>query len=111
MRRDPADPIISRIDKDRRSGAEKARDAKVTLRGYLSTRAAIKAVAETDRVRHCEGALDAIRAALTEQTDAALASSIIASKAVQPIIAKGARARAEQAFSKLANPANDSEAA
>ena len=38
---------------------------------------------------------------MTEHSDAALASSIIASKAVQPIIAKGARARAEQAFAQI----------
>lgn len=110
-RRDFSEAVIAQVDKDRRTKAQKARDAKVSLSAYLSTRAAIKAVSETDRVRHCEGALDAIRAALTEHSDAALASSIIASKAVQPIVAKGARARADQAFARLSTPNPDSEAA
>lgn len=106
-RRDFSDTVIARIDKDRRSGAAKARDAAVTAHAYDVTQVQILAVAANDRVRHIEGILDACRDRLTAELDAAGASSIIAAKAQQAIIhGATARARAEQAFSTL-KPSND----
>lgn len=105
-RRDFSERVISEIDKDRRSGAEKARDARVIADARLATFAAVLRMPADDRVRHCEGMLDGIREALTAHEDAALACSIIAAKAYQPIIAMGAKARAEQAFARL-TVAND----
>lgn len=105
-RRDFSESVISRVDKDRRSGAQKARDALVTADAYRMTVAAILRLPADDRARHCEGALDAIRDQLTAIHDHAFASSTIAAKAYQPIIAMGAKARAEQAFDKLTG-AND----
>lgn len=106
MRRDFSDRIIAQVDKDRRSGVRKAHDARVIADGRLATVAAILRLPAEDRVRHCEGMLDGIREVLTSHADAALASSIIAAKAVQPILAVTARARAEHAFARL-SPAND----
>lgn len=108
-RRDFSERVISEIDKDRRSGATKARDAQVIADARLSTLAAILRLPADDRVRHCEGMLDGIREGLTIALDHAGASSIIAAKAYQPIIALGVKARAEQAFAKLTDAANSSE--
>lgn len=103
-RRDPSIAIIARIDKDRRNGAAKARDAAVTANAYDATQVQILAVAQPDRVRHIEGILEACRDRLTAELDAAGASSIIAAKAQQAIIGGGnARARAEQLFARAAN--------
>lgn len=106
-RRDFSDKVISEIDKDRRSGAQKARDRMVTQDAYLATTGSILRIPANDRARHCEGALDAIRDQLTALSDAAFASSTIAAKAYQPIYSIGAKARAEQAFDKLTTAAND----
>ncbi len=100
-RRDFSERVIAEIDKDRRSGAAKARDAQVVAEARMATFAAVLRMPSDDRVRHCEGMLDGIREALTVSLDHAGASSIIAAKAYQPIIAMGAKARAEQAFSRL----------
>lgn len=100
-RRDFSESVIAQIDKDRRTGAAKARDAQVIAEARLGTFAAILRMPPSDRVRHCEGMLDGIREALTAELDHAGASSIIAAKAYQPIIAMGAKARAEQAFARL----------
>lgn len=99
-RRDFSETVISRIDKDRRSGAQKARDAQVITDARMSTMVSIMKIPANDTVRHCEGVLDAVRDALTAALDHAGASSIIAAKAQQAIISgPNARARAEQLFS------------
>ena len=99
MRRDFSDAVISKIDKDRRSGAAKARDARVTSDARMATAVSILKIPAVDKVRHCKGVLEAVREALTATLDHAGASSIIAAEAQQAIIAgPNARARAEQLF-------------
>lgn len=107
QRRDFSDRILTQIDKDRRTAAQKARDAKVSSDARMATVAAIYRQPHADRIRYCEGVLDGLRDVLTAHADAALASSIIAAKATQPIIAMGAKGRAEQAFASLIKAAND----
>lgn len=99
LRQDFSDRVIARVDKDRRSAADKARDARVTSDARMATMVSIATIPEAQVVRHCEGVLDAVREALTARLDPAGASSIIAAKAQQAIICgTTARARAEQLF-------------
>ena len=107
LRRDFSDHVATKIDKDRRTAAQKARDAKVTSDAKTDTMNAVLQMPPEDRVRYSEGVLDGLRAALTVHEDAALACSIIASKAHQPIAELGSKGRAEQAFAKLTRADND----
>lgn len=111
-RRDFSDAVISKIDKDRRTGAAKARDARITSDARMATAVSLAKIAEPDKVRHCKGVLEAVREALTATLDHAGASSIIAAEAQQAIIAgPNARARAEQLFTAANDaPTNASEA-
>ncbi len=103
-RRDFSDAVISKIDKDRRSGATKARDARVTSDARMVTSVLLLKIPEPDKVRHCKGVLEAVREALTAALDHAGASSIIAAEAQQAILSgPNARARAEQLFTNAAN--------
>lgn len=100
MRRDPSEPIIARIDRDRRSGAAKARDAAISVSAYQVVRDYLNALPANDIDRAADGILDATRDALTAHLDAAGASSAIAAKAYQPITAPTAKERAGAVFSR-----------
>jgi hypothetical protein len=94
MRRDPADPIISRIDKSRRSAGQKAHDEMVRLSAYKVTTRLLATVSSADRHYYRDGMLDAIRDNGTADVGPVSASTQLSKRAEQPIIAPDAVARA-----------------
>ena len=112
LRSDFSDRILTRIDKDRRTAAQKARDAKVTADAKTGAAKAIAGVGEADIVLHCEGVLEAVKEALCAHLDPEGAASTFGRFAQVAIYTGPIRkAAAEQAFSALTRAANDRGAA
>jgi hypothetical protein len=98
-RRDFSERVICRIDRDRRSDADKAQEARVTAEGRLATVAMILRLPDHQRLPFMDGILHGVRDQMTVCLDSAGASSRMAAAAQQAIIAgPNARARAEQVF-------------
>jgi hypothetical protein len=100
-RRTFADSVISKVDKDRRSGAQKAHDENVRLSAYQVATRLLAQVGQPDRHRYRDGMLDAIRDNATADVGCVSASSQIAAKAEQPMTAPSAVERAVREFDKL----------
>lgn len=108
QRRDFSDRVLTQIDKDRRTAAQKARDAKVTSDAKTDTTRAIAGIGETDIVLHCEGVLEAVKEALCAHLDKEGAASTFGRFAQVSIYTGPIRkAAAEQAFAKLTRADND----
>jgi hypothetical protein len=108
IRKDFSDRVVTQIDKDRRTAAQKARDAKVTSDAKTSAMRAIAGVGEADVVLHCEGVLEAVKDALCAHLDKEGAASTFGRFAHVSIYTGPIRkAAAEQAFAKRTKAAND----
>jgi predicted deacylase len=107
-RSDFTDRVITQIDKDRRTAAQKARDAKVTADAYTAAQRRLLGVPDELLDLHADGELDAIRDVLTARRGAVPASSKLAAKAEQAIIlGPNRRAIADQQLAKLTRADND----
>jgi hypothetical protein len=108
LRRDFSDHVVTKIDKDRRTAAQKARDAKVTSDAKTAAMRAIAGIGEADIVLHCEGVLEAVKDALCAHLDKEGAASTFGRFAQVAIYTGPIRkAAAEQAFAKLTRADND----
>ncbi len=108
QRRDFSDRVLTQIDKDRRTAAQKARDASVVSDAKLATAKAIAIIGQADIVLHCEGVLAAVKDALCAHLDAEGAASTFGRFAhVSIYTGPIRRAAAEQAFANLTKAAND----
>jgi len=108
QRRDFSDRVLTQIDKDRRTAAQKARDAKVRADARMATAVAIAGISDAHIVLHCEGVLSAVKDALCARLDAEGAASTFGRFAhVSIYTGPIRRAAAEQAFASLTKAAND----
>ncbi|KQS55923.1 hypothetical protein ASG17_07685 [Brevundimonas sp. Leaf363] len=106
-RRDFSDHVAARIDRDRQTAAQRARDEAVRRAAFERMRDHLLGAPDACLQLECEGALDAIKDVFTARRDGPGASSMIAARAYQPLISgPNARARAEQLFDR-ASAAND----
>ncbi len=96
------DVVDDKIDRDRTRARSKERAGYIEAAAYHAAQARLCRVEKADLEPHAKGELRALRDILTAHTDAAGASSLIASMAEQAII-RGPVARAEAArlFSRL----------
>jgi hypothetical protein len=108
-KRDFSERVISQIDKDRRTTAQKSRDKQTRDDAYCAARSLLLSATDQGFELVGNGILDAVRDVWTARKDAAGASSAIASRAQQAILIGGTRrSAADQAFAKLYKaPAND----
>lgn len=115
-KRDFSERVISQIDKDRRTVAQKARDKQTRDAAYNAARSLLLSATDQGFELVGNGILDAVRDIWTARKDAASASSALASRAQQAILIGGTRkaaadqalAAANQALAKLFKaPAND----
>jgi hypothetical protein len=98
------DVVDGRIDRDRTRAQSKERAGYIEAAAYHAAQARLHRVEKADLEPHARGELRALRDILTAHTDAAGASSLMSSMAVQNIIrAPVARAEAERVFAKVAN--------
>jgi hypothetical protein len=96
--------VDGRIDRDRTRAQSKERAGYIEAAAYHAAQARLHRVEKADLEPHARGELRALRDILTAHTDAAGASSLMSSMAVQNIIrAPVARAEAERVFAKVAN--------
>jgi hypothetical protein len=102
------DVVDGKIDRDR-TRARSAEQAKhIEAAAYHAAQARLCRVEKADLEHHAKGELRALRDILTAHTDAAGASSLMSSMAVQNIVrAPVARAEAERVFSAGRDAAND----
>jgi hypothetical protein len=100
------DVVDGKIDRDRTRAQSKERAAHIEAAAYHAAQARLHRVEKADLEPHARGELRALRDVLTAHTDAAGASSLMSSMAVQAIVrAPVARAEAARLFSRLS--AND----
>lgn len=93
-----------RIDRDRSRARSQEQAKHIEAASYHAAQARLRRIEKGDLDAHVKGELRAIRDIYTAHTDAAGASSLIASMAVQNIVrAPAARAEAERVFAKAAN--------
>lgn len=99
---------IGRIDRDR-SRARSAEQAKhIEAAAYHATQARLCRIEKRDLEAHAKGELRGLRDILTAHSDAAGASSLIASMAQQAIYAPSvARSEAERVFAANTNETGD----
>jgi hypothetical protein len=96
--------VDGKIDRDRERARSKERAGYIEAAAYHASQARLHRVEKADLEPHARGELRALRDILTAHTDAAGASSLMSSMAVQNIIrAPVARAEAERVFAKVAN--------
>lgn len=108
QRRDFSDRVLTQIDKDRRTAAQKARDAKITADAKEGAAKAIAGIGDAHVVLHCEGVLEAVKEALCARLDPEGAASTFGRFAQVAIYTGPIRkAAAEHAFAKLTKAAND----
>jgi hypothetical protein len=96
------DVVDGKIDRDRARARSKERAGYIEAAAYHAAQARLCRVERADLEPHAKGELRALRDVLTAHTDAAGASSLIASMAEQAII-RGpvARAEAERVFATV----------
>lgn len=98
------DVVTGKIDRDRNRARSIEQAKHIEAAAYHAAQARLCRVDARDLEPHAKGELRALRDILTAHTDAAGASSLIASMAVQNIVrAPVARAEAERVFAKVAN--------
>ena len=86
LRRDFSETVIAKIDKTKKTEAQKAREAKVRADAYAATQRRLLAIPADLRDPHVDGELDAIRDLATAWNGPASASSQIAKRAEQAIV-------------------------
>ena len=98
------DVVDGKIDRDRERARSAEQAKHIEAAAYHASQARLHRVEGANLEPHAKGELRALRDVLTAHTDAAGASSLIASMAEQAII-RGpvARAEAERVFAKVAN--------
>jgi hypothetical protein len=100
------DVVDGKIDRDRERARSAEQARHIEAAAYHASQARLHRVEGANLEPHAKGELRALRDVLTAHTDAAGASSLIASMAVQNIVrAPVARAEAARLFSRLS--AND----
>ncbi|MFN3354347.1 MAG: hypothetical protein ACK4Z5_12120 [Brevundimonas sp.] len=98
------DLVTGRIDRDRTRARSQEQAKHIEAASYHAAQARLCRIEKVDLEAHVRGELRAIRDIYTAHTDAAGASSLIASMAVQAIVrAPVAMAEAERVFAKAAN--------
>jgi len=108
LRRDFSETVIAKIDKTKKTEAQKAREAKITADAKLAAQRAIAQAGTDDVVLHCEGVLLAVKDALCANLDPEGAASTFGRFAKVSIYTGPIRrAAAEQAFAKLTQADND----
>ncbi|MFC0633272.1 hypothetical protein [Brevundimonas balnearis] len=104
----PFDLCDGRIDRDRSRARSQEQAKHIEAASYHAAQARLRRIEKVDLEAHVRGELRAIRDIYTAHTDAAGASSLIASMAVQAIVrAPVARAEAERVFAKAANDGSE----